>query len=196
MNWLDLVLIAITLVSVLASYRKGFSREIIGLVSVVLALVLGAWFYGTAGAFLLPYVSSRSVANFAGFGLVFVAVMLLGAIVSFVVGRFLRITGLSIVDHALGAGFGLLRAVIIAVALIMAIVAFSPGEGPPPSVVNSRLAPYVAWASRVVASVAPKELKDGFRKTYAELLSAWKKTLDKGMPGAPASEKEKHEREI
>ena len=193
MNWLDVVLLIILLLSVVASYRKGFSREIIGLVSVVLALLLGAWFYGTAGAFLIPYVSSRSVANLAGFVLVFVGVMILGALVSFVVGRFLKVTGLSIVDHALGAGFGLLRAVVIAVALIMAVVAFSPGEGPPAAVLHSRLAPYVAWASRVAASVAPKELKDGFRKTYAELLEGWKKTLDKGVSGVTAPAKEKNE---
>jgi uncharacterized membrane protein required for colicin V production len=190
------VLILVMVVSVLASYRKGFSREVIGLVSVVLALVLGAWFYGSAGAFLLPYVSSRAAANFAGFFLVFIGVMLLGAIVSFVVGRFLKVTGLSILDHALGAGFGVLRGIVISVALIMGIVAFSPGEGPPASVLNSRMAPYVAYAARAVASVAPKELKDGFRKTYAELLTAWRRTLDKSMPGAPAANKDKHEREI
>ena len=73
MNWLDVVLLLILAVSVVASFRKGFSREVIGLVSVVLALLLGTWFYGTASALLQPYLSSRSVANFAGFFLVFCA---------------------------------------------------------------------------------------------------------------------------
>jgi membrane protein required for colicin V production len=109
MNWLDIVLAVILAASVLMSFRKGLSREVIGLVSVVLALVLGTWFYGAAGSFLLSYVSSPRVANFAGFCLVFVGVMLLGSLVSYMVGRFLRVTGLSIIDHMLGAGFGLLR---------------------------------------------------------------------------------------
>ena len=69
-------------VSVVTGFRKGFSREVIGLVSVVLALVLGSWFYGTAGAFLLPYLSSRSMAMFGGFFLVFLGVILLGSVVS------------------------------------------------------------------------------------------------------------------
>ncbi|HYW44617.1 MAG TPA: CvpA family protein [Bryobacteraceae bacterium] len=196
MNWLDAVLIVILVASVLSSYRKGFSREVIGLVSGVLALLLGIWFYGSAGSFLLPYVSSRAAANFAGFFLVFCGVLLLGGIVSFVVGRFLRVTGLSIVDHALGAGFGLLRGIVVAVALIMGIMAFSPGEGPPSSVVNSRLSPYVASAARVCAAVAPKELKDGFWKTYAELKTAWQKALDKGIRSVPGTAKEKDERKI
>ena len=71
MNWLDIVLLVILAASVITSFRKGFSREVIGLVSVVLALFLGSWFYGTAGAFLLPYLSSRSMAMFGGFFLVF-----------------------------------------------------------------------------------------------------------------------------
>ena len=52
MNWLDVIVLLIVAASVFTSFRKGLSREIIGLVSVVLALMLGIWFYGTAGAFL------------------------------------------------------------------------------------------------------------------------------------------------
>jgi membrane protein required for colicin V production len=196
MNWLDIVLLLIILVSVASSYRKGFSREVIGLAACLLALILGAWFYGTAGSFLLPYVSSRSVANLAGFFLVFIGVLVIGSVVSYIVGKFLRVTGLSIVDHALGAGFGMLRGILVAVALIMGLMAFSPAGGPPDSVVHSRVAPYVAYAARVCAAVAPKELKDGFHKAYTDARSAWEKTWDKGIQGMPGTEKEKNERKI
>ncbi len=196
MNWLDIVILLILLVSVLTSFRKGFSREVIGLAAVVLALLLGAWFYGTAGSFLLPYVSSRAAANFVGFFLVFCGVMLCGAVVNFVIGKFLKVTGLSIFDHVLGAGFGLLRGVLVAVALILGIMAFAPGEQAPASVVRSRLAPYVVDAARVAAAMAPKELKDGFHKTYAEVKNAWGKAWQKGIQGVPGTEKGQHEREI
>ena len=63
MNWLDLVLAVIMLASVLSSFRKGFSREVIGLVSVCLALLLGIWLYGFAAGYLLPYVHSRQTAS-------------------------------------------------------------------------------------------------------------------------------------
>jgi membrane protein required for colicin V production len=196
MNWLDLVLAIIIVASVMMSFRKGLSREVIGLVSVVLALVLGAWFYGTAGAFLLRYVSSPSVANFAGFFLVFTGVMLLGGLVSYIVGKFLRVTGLSIVDHALGAGFGLLRGTLVAVALVMGMMAFAQGDKPPASVVESRLAPYVVDAARLFAGMAPHELKEGFRKSYAQVKEAWSNAIDKGIRSIPSGKKEKDERQI
>jgi len=181
MNWLDVVVLAILAVSVALSFRKGLTREVIGLASVVLAILLGIWFYGTAGSFLVPYLSSRALANFAGFLLVFCAVMLVGHLVSYIVGKFLKVTGLSIFDHLLGAVFGAVRGILIAVALIMAIMAFSQGDKPPASVVDSRTAPYVVDAARAFAALAPHELKDGFRKTYGEVKSAWEKALEEGI---------------
>src|ERR1035438_6826295 len=130
MNWLDIVLLLILAWSIATSFRKGLTREVLGLASVVVAFLLALWFYGTAGAYLTPYVSSRSLANLAGFLAVFAAVMLLGSLVGFIVGKFLRVTGLSIVDHALGAAFGALRGTLIAIVLIMAIMAFSTGDRP------------------------------------------------------------------
>jgi membrane protein required for colicin V production len=186
MNWLDIVLLFILAVSVATSFRKGFSREVVGLVSVVLALLLGIWFYGSAAGLVAPYLSSRGLANFAGFFIVFCSVLALGSLVSFALGKFLRVTGLSFVDHALGAGFGLVRGTLIAVALIMGIMAFQSGEQPPASVVHSRMAPYVVDAARVVAGVAPHELKEGFRRTYGQVKSAWSKAIDQGIQKLPA----------
>jgi membrane protein required for colicin V production len=189
MNWLDIIVLLIVAASVFTSFRKGLSREVIGLVSVVLALLLGIWFYGTAAAFIQPHVSSRTAANLGGFLVVFAGVLLLGHLVSYVVGRFLRVTGLSIVDHLLGAGFGMVRGALVAVALLMAIMAFRDGDRPPAAVVNSRLAPYVAGAAQLFANVAPHELKEGFRKTYGEVKSAWRTTVEEHLHGGPRAEK-------
>ena len=196
MNWLDIVLLLILAWNIARSFRKGLTQEIVGLASVVLAFLLGIWFYGTAGSFLAPYLSSRSLANLAGFLVVFAGVMLLGSVASFVLGKLLRVTGLSMVDHALGAAFGALRGTLIAIVLIMAIMAFSPGDRPPESVVRSRIAPYVAGASHVLVSIAPHELKEGFGKTYAQVKADWGKIVDDGLRGAPNAQREKDERKL
>jgi membrane protein required for colicin V production len=187
MNWLDVVLGLILIASIITSFRKGLSREVIGLVSVCAALLFGLWFYGFVGGHLLPYLSSPAVANFAGFAIVFCGVMLLGTLVSFIAGKFLRVTGLSLFDHALGAGFGLVRGILISVALVMGIMAFAQGERPPDAVVDSRLAPYVVGTARVAAAMAPYELKEGFRKTYSRVRLAWEK-------GRPENDSEQAQR--
>lgn len=196
MNWLDVALLVLLIYSVVTSFRKGLTRELVGLVSVVAGLLLGSWFYGTAGGMLAPYVSSRSLANIAGFFLVFFAVVLLGSLLSFVLGKFLKVTGLSFFDHALGAGFGLVRGTLIAVALLMGMMAFAENGKPPSSVVNSRMAPYMVQGARLFAAMAPHELKEGFHKTYASARSAWDDALKKGILKAPKKEAEAHEKRI
>src|SRR5579871_2611398 len=117
MNWLDVVLLLVLAASVVTSFSTGLARELVGMVSMVAALVLAIWFYGTAGSFLQPYVSSRGVANFCGFLLVFVGVLILGSLTGRLLRRMMKIAGLSFVDRLLGAGFGLLRGVLVAIAL-------------------------------------------------------------------------------
>jgi membrane protein required for colicin V production len=178
MNWLDAVLLLLIAWSVVTAFRKGFTREVIGVISVIVGLLVGAWFYRPAASFLLPYVSSPAAANFAGFLLVFCGVLLLGAIVSTLVRKFLRLTGLSFFDRILGAGFGLIRGGLIGVALVTALMAFSPKDHPPASVVGSRVAPYVVDGARVVVTVAPHDLKTGFHNTYEQVKTAWRAALD------------------
>jgi membrane protein required for colicin V production len=170
MNWLDYLLIAILLVSVLLSARKGFSREVIGLAAAILGLVLGMWFYGLAGAWLIPYVSSPRIANLAGFLLVVLAVMLLGWLLGWIVSHFLRTIGLSFFDRLLGAAFGFLRGLVIAIALLTAYMAFGPevdSKMVSASLLHSRIAPYVLDASRAFVAIAPMELKASFLRQYA-----------------------------
>jgi len=196
LNWLDLALLLILAVSVWTSFRKGLSREIIGLVSVLAGMILGLWFYGSAGIYFGRFFSSRLAANCAGFFAIFCGVLVLGSLISFLVGKFLRVTGLSIVDHLMGAGFGLLRGALVAVVLITGILAFSPDNRPPEAVVHSTIAPYVVGGARVFAAMAPHELKEGFRKTYAQVKSAWEKALEKGVHTQPQAEKEEDARKI
>jgi len=185
MNWLDVVLLLILLGSVVTSFSTGLAREVVGLISMIAALVLAIWFYGTAGSFLQPYVSSPGIANFCGFLLVFGGVLLLGAIVGRLLGRAMKAAGLSFVDRLLGAGFGLVRGALISVAIVLALLAFTPGKSPPNSVVHSRVAPYVIDAARVCAAVAPHELKDGFRKSYEQVMTIWGSALKRGIRGLP-----------
>ncbi|MDQ6678646.1 MAG: CvpA family protein, partial [Acidobacteriota bacterium] len=109
MNWLDLTLGAMILISAVAAARKGLSREVIGLAASLLGLLLAVWFYRSAGARLAPYISSEWAASLGGFILIFFGVLILGGILSAVVGRLLKTIGLSMVDRLLGAAFGLVR---------------------------------------------------------------------------------------
>jgi membrane protein required for colicin V production len=171
MNWLDYVLIAILGYSVVQSFRRGFSREIISLIAAVAALVLGMWFYADAGALLKHWITSDRARNLVGFLLVVFAVLLAGSLVGATVRRFVKAVGLSFFDRLLGACFGLIRGALIAVALLTAYVAFGPrsdSRTAPFAVVHSQIAPYLMKASSVFVDAAPAELKRNFDEVYDE----------------------------
>lgn len=188
MNWLDIVLLLILVWSLAVGVARGFSRQAIGLISTIVAVIAGAWFYGPAGAFLQPYVSSRSIANLCGFALVFAGVMLAGALIAWALGKLLKWAGLSWFDRLLGGVFGLVRALLISIAIVMALVAFTPGPDPPRSVVRSRLAPYALDSANVLASVTPHELKAEFRKRYEQVKKIWNNTVKKEAGKLPGTE--------
>lgn len=197
-NWLDAVLILVLAFSIWRSFAKGLTREVIGLVAVVAGIFLGTWLYSTVGGWIEPHVSSRAAANFCGFLVVFFGVMLLGSLIGVILSKLLRVTGLSFFDRLLGAAFGVIRGVLVASGLVMAILAFAPGAkagAAPESVADSRLAPYVIGAARVFVAAAPREMKDGFRKSYELVKSRWEDTLKKGIQKVPR-EKAEHERDI
>ena len=121
-------------------------------------------------------MSSPRVADLIGFLLVVVAVLLCGGMLGWIVNRFLRTIGLSFFDRLLGAAFGLVRGVLIAMALLTAFLAFGPqvdSQTVSTAMVNSRFAPWVLKASHLFVEIAPMELKSSFRKQYFQVKSAW-----------------------
>jgi membrane protein required for colicin V production len=106
-------------------------------------------------------------------------VLLLGGMLGWIVSRFLRTIGLSFFDRLLGAAFGFVRGLLIAIALLTAYLAFGPeiesktaaAGSVEKAMLNSRIAPRLLDASHVFVAVAPMELKSSFLKQYAQVKS-------------------------
>jgi membrane protein required for colicin V production len=109
--------------------------------------------------------------------LIFAAVLVLGAITGAVLSKLLRWAGLSWVDRILGGLFGVVRGLVLSVALVLALMAF-PRHAPPRAVVESRLAPYVIGVAHACAQIAPNEVREGVEESYAKAREAWDAVLD------------------
>jgi membrane protein required for colicin V production len=185
MNWLDIVLVILLFLSTASAASKGFFREVIGIAAAIIGLIGGIWFYGLAGSFLLPYVSSPQVANFIGFFIVFTGCIILGSIISAIIRRFVKTVGLSWFDRLLGAVFGLVRGTLLGLAVITALVAFAPAvaaNSAPAAVAESRLAPYIIAGANFLVAMAPRDMKDGFHVHYAQLKTFWEHNKKVGLP--------------
>ena len=172
MNWIDLLLILVIGFSVVSGFTAGFARVGVGFIATLVGIFLGLWCYGIAGAYVADYVSSRSVANLIGFFVIFIAVVIVGAIVGQLLARLFKWIGLTWLDRLLGGAFGLLRGFVIAVAMVTVLLAFAPSP-PPRSVLDSRLMPYMIGASDVLAALTPREVKTAFSDTRDRLKKEW-----------------------
>ena len=174
MNWLDILIAAVVLISLVTSIIKGLTRELVTLAAVVLGILGALWWYPEVARHLEPYTSSAAVAGFGAFILIFFAFLLLGWLISKILSSIVKASGLRWFDRFLGAAFGLLRGMLIAAALVLAIVAFAPGKRPIETVAESRLAPTVLQCARAIVALAPRKLKDGFQNGLERVRKVWR----------------------
>lgn len=130
MIWADWFLLGALVVSILIGVLRGFTREVLGLLSWILAIVAALLFAPAAEGWLTPHIATPSLRIAASYAVVFFAALLLGAIVTSVIAMLVRKSPLSGVDRVIGGGFGLVRGVLIAVLLVW-VVGLTPARQDP-----------------------------------------------------------------
>ena len=166
MTALDWGLLAIIVLSGLMAAAEGFFFEIFFLAGSVVGYLLAAWEYGRIAPWFLQFVSAPWMANTAGFLTIFFCVILLAGMAGRVSRWIFRQAGLQWFDRALGAAFGLVRGIVIAVVLVMSLVAFSPGVD---LVAQSRLGHYFLVFGYGVSWLAPSELHGRLKQGIAKV---------------------------
>ncbi|MDX1572670.1 MAG: CvpA family protein [Methylophaga sp.] len=119
MNWVDFLIIGIILLSATISIVRGFIREVLSLLSWILAFWVALMFHAHLASLLIPYVDTPTIRLFAAFFVLFVVTLILGALVNHLISQLVEKTGLTGTDRALGVIFGLLRGAAIVTLLVL-----------------------------------------------------------------------------
>jgi membrane protein required for colicin V production len=118
-TWADYIIIAIIGLSLLISLVRGFVREALSLVIWVAAFWISFNFYTILAGLLESLIHTPSLRMITAFGSLFLATLLLGALVSYLIAQLIDKTGLSGTDRVLGIVFGGARGVLLVAVLIM-----------------------------------------------------------------------------
>lgn len=127
---LDWVFLAIMAASFLLGAWRGLVAEVLSLASWIAAFFV-AQLFAPQVALLLPMGQAPEVAKYAAaFALLFIGVVVAGALLAWLVKKALEAVGLRPVDRALGAAFGVLRGVVLllAVAVLVNMTPLQRGE--------------------------------------------------------------------
>ncbi|RLE19363.1 MAG: CvpA family protein [Acidobacteria bacterium] len=124
MNWFDVTALAVLAVSAGFAFFKGFIREIASLAGLILASILAFRFYRNGAELLLPWIKTSNLRNISSFFIIFLTVILLSAIISYLLKRVFDSAGLSFYDRFLGLLFGILRGVVIVYVFVIVLQGF------------------------------------------------------------------------
>lgn len=125
MVWIDIVILALIVLSAVLSLFRGFVKEALALVSWLAALWVAMIFYEELARMLAEWISVPSAQKITAFALLFIGVLLLGALVNYLAGKLVTKTGLTGTDRMLGVVFGAARGAVI-VALLVLFAGLTP----------------------------------------------------------------------
>lgn len=118
MTVFDYIVISIMLASVLLGLWRGVVGEIIALVAWVLAFFAAKWWGAEVARLFMPLIADPVLRTVAAWVAVFVVVLLLMALLRLAVRGLLKALGLTLTDRLLGLIFGVMRGLVIILALV------------------------------------------------------------------------------
>jgi membrane protein required for colicin V production len=145
-NSADLVILAVLLVSALLGFVRGFVREILALAGWIAGFVLAVLHGQELGARFATAVPWSPVRTALGSIAVVAACVVAAAVLGAIARRLMAAARLSAADRGLGAGFGLLRGLLIV--LLGVALGRTLGLAQHPSWRSSVLLPYAEAAVR------------------------------------------------
>ena len=119
MAWIDVAIIALVVLSAVLSLFRGFVKEALALASWLVALWVSMIFYEDLAVVLSQWIAEPSIQNIAAFSILFISVLLLGALINYLASKLVVKSGLAVTDRMLGVVFGVARGLVIVAILVL-----------------------------------------------------------------------------
>jgi len=154
-NAVDVIIVAIVLVSGALAFFRGVVREILSIVGWVGAAAVAYYGFNPLRPYVGQLIESPLIADIATGALLFVAALVSISMVSHALSSRVKDSHLGALDRSLGFVFGVLRgAVIVSIAYLMIAWAVPPGEQPE-WLRGARTLPLVEYGAGIIARAIP-----------------------------------------
>src|SRR3990167_7462961 len=122
LGWVDLVFLGILVLSIVVCLLRGLVFEVLSLLGWVAAYVAAQWLAPELAPHLPVGAAGSALNHAAAFALVFIAALIVWSVLARLVRMLIHATPLSLVDRALGATFGMARALIVMLAITTVVM--------------------------------------------------------------------------
>lgn len=166
MTALDWLILLIVGASVLLALSQGFIVEMFSLGGAVLGLVGAAWGYPLLTPLFQNFVKLTPLAHLLSFLTIFFALFFGMGVAGRLLSHAAKETGMRWADRLMGAGFGLVRGVVVAAVLVLAFATFYPDSR---TIAGSALGRHLLGLARVASWLAPSEVRERFHQGASQL---------------------------
>lgn len=153
---LDWIFLTVLVASLLIGAWRGLVFELLSLAGWVTAFFAAQWFADDAGAWLPMGQADAAWRHVAGFVVVFVAAVFACSLLAWLLKKLVAAVGLRPADRALGALFGVLRGLVLLLAVVLVAGWMQMQEAPWWK--ESRAAPILEGTLKGLRPVLPVEL--------------------------------------
>lgn len=172
MNKFDMLIIVILAFCVIRGVFRGLIKEMSSIIGVLAGFYAAYSYYMVIAELLSRWISSAAYLNILSFLILFCSVFFIISILGVVIKYVLDIAFMGWVDRVFGAGFGIIKGILIISVLLIIFTAFLPQNAS--LVKDSVLASHVAFVSERMAKIVSKDLKIEFSSKLSELKKSWK----------------------
>ncbi len=118
MTGFDIAVVVIVLLSALLGWWRGFMYELFSLIGWGVAYVVAVSFSAQLFPFIPNAVGSASLRTSVAFAALFIAILIVASISAFFMSKLAKFAGLAGMDGKFGVMFGMLRGVLVVLALV------------------------------------------------------------------------------
>lgn len=166
LNWFDLAIIGILILSAIVSIFRGLIKEVLSLLIWVAAFWLAWTFVKPTAELFNPYIELPSARHLIAFVALFLSALIVGGLVNHLLSGLIKKTGLGATDRFFGMFFGLLRGGIAVTALVFFLKATPLSQDPWWQ--GSKLQPHFSKLADWVKQKMPDELSEYFNFLKAD----------------------------
>ena len=159
---LDIALIGIMLISGLLALMRGFTREVLALVTWGGAAAAAYMAFQSAPLLQLAkqYIESETVAKIAVVGVVFIVTLIAVSLITMKLADWILDSGIGALDRTLGFVFGIARGMLLVAVAYIFFIYWVPPDRWPTWVKNAQTINVVDQTSTYVISILPFEIQE------------------------------------
>ncbi|MGD9542802.1 MAG: CvpA family protein [Methylocystis sp.] len=174
-SYLDLAVLIIVLVSGMLALLRGFTREVLAILSWVAAAAAAYFFYPLALPYIKPYISKDEIALAASVASVFFVALIAVSLVTVKLSDVILDSKVGALDRTLGFLFGAVRGALLAVVAFVFYSWLVPETNQPEWIRDARAKPFLQAGGDKLREMLPDDIDAMIAKIKAK-------------KGAPANE--------